>query len=106
MLGTTGGRSGVPRTVPVLGLPTSEVSSDRVELRSGAPSGLVSQPAHDPRATVAVNGASHGVRAVEAIGDRRARIWPEGLKVNQGMSQYERRAPQRDIAVFVVEPVG
>lgn len=107
MLTTTGARSGVPRSVPVLGLPTSEglvvIASNFGQARHPA---WYHNLRADPRATVAVNGASHGVRAVEATGERRARIWLEGLKIYPGMSQYERRAPQRDIAVFVLEPVG
>lgn len=105
MLTTTGARSGVPRTVPVLGLPTTEglvvVASSYGQARHP---GWYHNLRADPHATVAVDGAAHSVRAVEATGDRRARIWQEGLKVYPGWSQYERRAPHRNIAVFVLEP--
>lgn len=100
-----GARSGVPRTVPVLGLPTPE---GLVVVASNW--GQAHHPAWyynlraDPRATVVVNGATRGVRAVMATEDRRARIWQEGLKVYPGWSHYERCASHRDIAVYVLEP--
>jgi len=105
MLTTTGARSGVQRTVPVLGLPAPE---GLVVLATNW--GQARHPAWyhnlraDPRATVVVNGATRSVRAVTATGERRARIWQEGLKIYPGFSQYERRAPHRDIAMFVLEP--
>ena len=105
MLTTTGARSGVPRTVPVLGLPTPEglvvIASNWGQTRH--PAWYYNLRA-DPRATVVVNGATRGVRAVVATEDRRARIWQEGLKVYPGWSHYERRAAHRDIAVYVLEP--
>jgi len=108
MLTTTGARSGRPRTVPVLGLPTEY---GLVVIASNF--GQRHQPAWyhnlraDPEATVAVSGeGGRRVRAVEAEGERRDRIWEEGLKVYPGWSQYERRASHRKIAVFVLEPVA
>jgi deazaflavin-dependent oxidoreductase (nitroreductase family) len=104
MLTTTGARSGVPRTVPVLGLPTPD---GLVVIASNW--GQAHHPAWhynlraDPRATVVTNGVTGSVRAVVATNDRRARIWQEGLKVYPGWSQYERRASRRDIAVYVLE---
>jgi deazaflavin-dependent oxidoreductase (nitroreductase family) len=105
MLTTTGARSGVQRTVPVLGLPAPE---GLVVLATNW--GQARHPAWyhnlraDPRATVVVNGATRNVRAVAATGEPRARIWQEGLKIYPGFSQYERRASHRDIAMFVLEP--
>lgn len=105
MLTTTGARSGIARTVPVLGLPTGE---GLVVIASNF--GQARHPAwhHNlrasPDATVAVDGVARPVRAVEASGEQRARIWREGLKVYPGWSQYERRAAHREIAVYVLEP--
>jgi len=105
MLTTTGARSGISRTVPLLGLPTSDglavIASNW---------GQAWHPARyynlrvDPRATVVVNGETRRVTAVVATDDRRARIWQQGLKVYPGWSHYERRTSHRDIAVYVLEP--
>ena len=60
----------------------------------------------DPAAEIAVDGARTRVRAVEVEGERRARIWQQGLAIYPGWSTYERRAANRRIAVFVLEPVS
>lgn len=103
-LTTTGARSGLPRTIPVLGLPTPD---GLVVVASNF--GQDHQPAWyhnlraDPHGEVTVDGVTRRFRAVEAEGDRRARIWEVCLKVYPGWSQYERRASNRRIAVFVLE---
>jgi deazaflavin-dependent oxidoreductase (nitroreductase family) len=105
MLTTTGARSAAARSVPVLGLPTQD---GLVVIASNF--GQRSHPAWhhnlraNPDATVAVGGVEHAVRAVEARGEQRARIWREGLKVYPGWSQYERRAAHREIAVYLLLP--
>ncbi|MFI4993173.1 MAG: nitroreductase family deazaflavin-dependent oxidoreductase [Solirubrobacterales bacterium] len=104
MLTTTGARSGLQRTVPVLGLPTPD---GLVVIASNF--GQKHHPAwyHNLRASpegqVLVSGSRRAFRAIEAEGEQRARIWQEGLKVYPGWSQYERRASNRKIAVFVLD---
>lgn len=106
MLTTTGARSGQPRTVPVLGLPTTEglvvIASNFGQERHPA---WYHNLRANPEGSVSVDGRSRHFRAVEAQGDQRRRIWEEGLRVYPGWSQYERRAANRRIAVFVLEPV-
>jgi deazaflavin-dependent oxidoreductase (nitroreductase family) len=106
MLTTTGARTGRTRTVPVLGLPTPDglavIASNFGQHRH--PGWYHNLRAH-PEGTVAVDGRSRRFRAVEVDGDRRRRIWEAGLRVYPGWSQYERRASNRRIAVFVLEPV-
>jgi deazaflavin-dependent oxidoreductase (nitroreductase family) len=106
MLTTTGARSGRPRTVPVLGLPTDEglavIASNFGQRRQ--PAWYYNLRAN-PEGSVAVDGQSRRFRAVQAEGDRRRRIWDEGLRVYPGWSQYERRAQNRRITVFVLDPV-
>lgn len=106
LLTTTGARTGRPRTVPVLGLPAAGglaviASNFGQQHQPGWYYNLVA----NPEGSVMVDGRSRQVRAVEAEGDVRRRIWEEGLRVYPGWAQYERRASHRRIAVFVLEPV-
>jgi deazaflavin-dependent oxidoreductase (nitroreductase family) len=106
MLTTTGAKSGQPRTVPVLGIPTRDgvaiIASNFGQYRHPAwYHNLRAQPVAD----VVVDGIHRRVRAVEADGERRAEIWKAGLRVYPGFSQYERRTSHRHISVFVLEPV-
>lgn len=106
MLTTTGARSGQPRTVPVLGLPTAEGLAVIASNFGQRPHpGWYHNLRAYPEGSVAVDGQSRRFRAVEAEGDRRRQIWEEALRVYPGWSQYERRAANRRIAVFVLDPV-
>ena len=106
MLMTTGARSGRPRSVPVLGLPTAD---GLVVIASNY--GQDHHPAWyhnlraNPHGEVHVDGVTRPFLAREATGEERARIWQAGLEVYPGFSQYERRAGDRRIAVFVLDPV-
>jgi deazaflavin-dependent oxidoreductase (nitroreductase family) len=104
MLTTTGARSGVPRTVPVLGLPTTDglaviASNYGQEHNPGWYHNLRAKP----DGYVTVGGVRSVFHASEAQGDVRARIWEAGLKVYPGFGEYERRASHRHIGVFVLE---
>jgi deazaflavin-dependent oxidoreductase (nitroreductase family) len=105
MITTTGARSGQPRTVPVLGLPTADglavIASNFGQRRHP---GWYFNLRANPAGSLTVDGRSRRFRAVEVDGDRRRQIWAEGLRVYPGWSQYERRASNRQIAVFVLEP--
>ena len=106
MLTTTGARSGRPRTVPVLGLPTADglavIASNFGQQRHP---GWYHNLHANPEGSVAVDGQTRRFRAVEVENDWRRRIWEEGLRVYPGWSQYERRASNRRIAVFILDPV-
>jgi deazaflavin-dependent oxidoreductase (nitroreductase family) len=106
MLTTTGARSGEPRTVPVLGLPTADglavIASNFGQRRH--PAWYFNLRAK-PEGVVTVDGRSRRFRAVEVEGDRRREIWAQALLVYPGWSQYERRASNRQIAIFVLDPV-
>jgi deazaflavin-dependent oxidoreductase (nitroreductase family) len=105
MLTTTGAKSGQPRTVPVLGIPTEGgvaiIASNFGQYRHPA---WYHNLRADPHADIVVRGTRRHVRAVEADDERRAQIWEEGLRIYPGFGQYERRAPHRRISVFVLEP--
>jgi deazaflavin-dependent oxidoreductase (nitroreductase family) len=104
VLATTGARTGAVRRVPVLALPTPDglavIASNYGQ--SHHPAWYHNLRAH-PEGHVTVDGATWPFRAVEAEGERRERIWQQGLRVYPGWSQYERRAAHRRIAVFVLE---
>jgi deazaflavin-dependent oxidoreductase (nitroreductase family) len=107
MLTTTGARSRRPRTVPVLGLPSPDglavIASNWGQAR---PPAWDHNLRADPAATIAIGRARRQVRAVPAEGERRARIWAQGLRIYPGFAQYERRASGRRIVVYVLEPAG
>lgn len=107
MLTTTGAKSGKPRTVPVLGLPTPDglavISSNYGQEHH--PSWYHNLRAN-PEGRVRVKDEARPFRAVEAEGERRDRIWQEALNVYPGFATYEKRAPHRRIAVWVLEPVA
>jgi deazaflavin-dependent oxidoreductase (nitroreductase family) len=106
MLTTVGARSGVERTVPVLGLPSSVglavIASNFGQKRHP---GWYHNIRANPEVTVAVDGRSWQARAVPVEGPDREVIWEEGLRVYPGWTQYEGRASNRRIAVFVLEPL-
>lgn len=103
MLTTTGAHSGVERTVPLLGFPTNEglvvIASNFGRQRHPA---WYHNLRANPAGRVTVAGRMRSFRAVLAVGERRARIWQEGLKIYPGWADYERRAT-REIMVFVLE---
>jgi deazaflavin-dependent oxidoreductase (nitroreductase family) len=104
MLTTTGARSGQRRSVPVLGIPTPDglaVIASSFGQREHP--GWYYNLRANPEGEVTADGATRRFRAVEAEGERRARIWARGLAVYPGWATYERRAAHRRIAVFVLE---
>jgi deazaflavin-dependent oxidoreductase (nitroreductase family) len=106
MLTTTGARSGEPRTVPVLGLPTADglavVASNWGKTRH--PSWYHNLRAN-PVAEIAVGGQRRTVRAVPVEdGEVRERVWRESNSIYPGFTTYAGRVPGRRIAVFLLEP--
>ena len=104
MLTTTGARTAKPRTVPLLGLPTADglavIGSNWG--RPGPPAWDRNLRA-DPAASVAIGRHRRPVRAVEADGERRERIWRAGLAIYPGFSQYAARAAGRHFSIYVLE---
>jgi deazaflavin-dependent oxidoreductase (nitroreductase family) len=103
ILTTTGARTGQPRSVPLLGFPTEHglavIASNFGQSRH--PSWYYNLHA-DPAATLRVRQEVRRVRATEATGELRDRIWQQGLAIYPGWSSYARRVPHREIAVFVL----
>ena len=105
MLITTGAKSGRPRAVPVVGLPTPDglaVISSNYGQRDH-PAWCYNLRAN-PECEVSVRQDRRPVRAVEAGGERRERIWNQALEIYPGFATYEKRAAHRRIAVWVLEP--
>jgi deazaflavin-dependent oxidoreductase (nitroreductase family) len=104
MLTTTGAKSGEPRTVPVLGLPTPDglavISSNYGQRNHPA---WYHNLRANPEGRVSVDDDARDFRAVEAEGERRERVWQEALDVYPGFATYEKRASHRRIAVWVLE---
>lgn len=108
-LTTTGAKTGRERTIPVVGL----VDGDNVVVIASN-FGRRHHPGwyHNLRATPAAavrlheGDAPRQVRAREATGEERSRIWEHALRVYPGWRAYERRATRRTIAVFVLEPAA
>jgi deazaflavin-dependent oxidoreductase (nitroreductase family) len=106
MLTTTGARTGLARSMPLLGLPTAAgmavIASNYGQARDP---GWCHNLRSDPHATVTVAGQPRAVRAMEVDGPQRDDIWAAGLRIYPGWTAYERRAAGRRIPVFVLTPV-
>ena len=106
MLTTTGARTGRPRTVPVLGLPTPDgLAVIASNWGQAHPPVWEHNLRADPAATIAIGRRTRRVRAVAVEGERRERIWRDGLEIYPGWSQYERRADGRRFRIYVLEEV-
>lgn len=103
MLTTTGARSGLARSVPVLGFPTDEglavIASNWG--KRGHPSWYHNLRCN-PEGEVQLGETTRRFQAAEAEGESRRRIWEQALRVYPGFSQYERRASNRRITVFIL----
>ncbi|RVW05549.1 nitroreductase family deazaflavin-dependent oxidoreductase [Rhodococcus xishaensis] len=106
LLTTVGARSGLSRTVPLLGLP----DGNRIVViasnygRAGNPSWYHNLRAH-PRVSMAVaGGPSQQVLAREAEGSERERLWQLALQYYPGWADYEQRVTGRRIPVIVLDP--
>jgi deazaflavin-dependent oxidoreductase (nitroreductase family) len=103
MLTTTGARTGLPRTVPVLGFPIN----DDIGI-AGGNFGRPRDPAwclnlrRDPRARIVVDGHVRTVVAEELVGEAREAVWRQCLGIYPGGIAYAARAGGRTIGVFLL----
>jgi deazaflavin-dependent oxidoreductase (nitroreductase family) len=104
LLTTTGRRSGVKRTAPVVYLKDGErlvvIGSNAGHSR--APAWSLNLKAN-PEAEVEVGREHRPVRARVAEGEERADLWRRHNEQYSGFDEYKART-DRDIAVFVLEP--
>jgi deazaflavin-dependent oxidoreductase (nitroreductase family) len=107
MLTTTGAKTGMRRTLPVLGLPDGE---DTILIASNF--GRPRNPAWyynlraNPNATIARNGMSQEVVARELSGSQREVGYQRGEEIFPGFTQYRRWAAHRQIPVLRLKPLS
>ena len=103
LLTTTGARSGLPRTVPVLGFPIG----DDIAVAAGN-FGRAQDPGwsvnlrREPRAQLAVHRVRRPVVAEELTGAARDDVWRRAIEIFPAAAAYERRAGTRTIRVFLL----
>jgi deazaflavin-dependent oxidoreductase (nitroreductase family) len=106
LLTTRGRKSGAPRKKPLLYL----AHGDAFVVAAS----FAGEPRHpawwlnllaDPRAEVQVGSRVIAVRAREAEGDERTRLWRAIVAQDASFAEYERRTTRR-IPVVVLEPAG
>ena len=105
VLTTTGRRSGLPRSVPLLGVPTEggiAVIASSWGSRSH-PAWFTNLRA-DPSVTVTVRGRSFPATAHVLTGAERSRVWRQGLALYPGWAGYDRRAGDRELPVVLLRP--
>ncbi|MCZ6571036.1 MAG: nitroreductase family deazaflavin-dependent oxidoreductase [Deltaproteobacteria bacterium] len=105
LLTTTGRKSGRARTTPLLYL---EDGSDYVVVASSA-----AQPTHpawwlnlekNPDATIQIGSEKKAVRAAQADGNEKKRLWPRLTEIYEGFQVYQDNV-KRDIPVVILTPV-
>lgn len=105
LLVTTGRKSGLLRTTPLLYL---EDGDRYVIVASNG--GAAKHPVWwlnlraDPEATVEVGGRKTRVRATEARGEEKARLWERLVRMYPSYESYQKRT-DREIPVVLLEPV-
>jgi deazaflavin-dependent oxidoreductase (nitroreductase family) len=104
-LTTTGAKTGLPRTMPLLGVP---VGDDLAVI--GTRFGQKQTPAWyynlraNPDAEVACNGRHADVRAREVVGDEASSIWSDACQIYAGYEAYARRISGRTVHIMMLEP--
>ena len=101
-LTTTGAKSGVRRTCPVLAIPAED--EKLVVIASNY--GQYNNPAWyhnlraNPRATILFDGLTRDMTARELDGEERAQWYERGIEIYPGWVQYRKRAAHRRIPVI------
>ena len=107
MLTTTGARTGMSRTVPLVGIRDGAalvvIASNFGRTRSP---GWYHNLRSDPRASVTVHGTTWHVVAPEIDGAEREWFFQQGVHMHPGWAHYRRRAAGRRIPVIRLEPTS
>jgi deazaflavin-dependent oxidoreductase (nitroreductase family) len=103
MLTTTGARTGLPRTVPVLGFPAGEdIAVAAGNFGRAQDPGWCVNLRRLPAARIVVAGRPRQVRAEELTGGARAAVWRDAVEIYPGAAAYARRSGGRTIGVFLL----
>ena len=105
LLTTTGARTGLPRTAPLVGIPI-EGSLGLIGSNFGGPShpGWVHNLTAEPRAKLRYRLTEVDVVTELADAERRDEVWATAIRMYAGYAGYRAKAG-RDIRVFVARPV-
>jgi deazaflavin-dependent oxidoreductase (nitroreductase family) len=104
LLTTTGAKSGLPRTMPVMGVPVG----DSIAIM-GTNYGQPKAPAWvfnleaAPKATVTWRDRSIPVTARPATDDEREKAWTNATRLYRGFGEYRKRITERPVRIFVLE---
>jgi deazaflavin-dependent oxidoreductase (nitroreductase family) len=110
VLTTTGARSGLPRTLPLLCIRATGNSDQLAVIASNwgqrhHPSWYFNLKA-EPRATCSIGGKAGTYLAHEARGEEYEKIWQCAVETYLGYSLYKQRAGKRHIPIMVLTPEG
>ncbi|MBT7070579.1 MAG: nitroreductase family deazaflavin-dependent oxidoreductase [Anaerolineae bacterium] len=106
VLTTTGAKSGVPRTVPLLGL----VKGDDVFLiasnwgQAHHPSWYYNLKAN-PEAQLSIGKETGQYIARDATDPEREEYWVEAVNMYAGYAEYKKRISTRKIPMFILSPI-
>ncbi len=103
-LTTTGARSGLPRTVPLLGFPVGDgIGLIGTRFGQSATPGWVHNLEANGHASLSHHGLEVTVRARAAGVEEAEEVWGRAASVYPGYSEYSARASHRRIRVFILE---
>lgn len=105
-LTTTGSRTGISRTVPLIAFPVGDdLALLGTSFGQGKTPGWVHNIENYPNVTVSFRGVSVSSKARPAGPDEEQGTWELAGSVYPGYLSYGERAPHRRIRVFVLEPL-
>jgi len=103
LLTTTGAKSGLARTMPVMAVPLGHdlavIGTNFAQPRTPA---WVFNLEADPQATVAWRDRSVPVLARSASDDEREEAWTAATRIYRGFAKYRQRITERPVRIFVL----
>jgi deazaflavin-dependent oxidoreductase (nitroreductase family) len=107
-LTTTGAKSGVERTSPVLAIPTGDgklivIASNYGQQKNPA---WYHNLKKNPRTRILFDGSERAMVARVLAGDERARWYERGIEIYPGWVQYRKRAPRTIPVIELSAPEG